>query len=435
MARTKATAKLALHGGPKAVTMTQELAAANRWPMIGDEERAAVNEAMSADNMYAPIAEFERDFAEYHGAKFALAQNNGTSTIHSAYFAVGVGPGDEVICPAYTWHLSVSQVLTLHAIPVFCDVDPVSFCISPEDIERKISPYTKAINVLHPFGAVAPMDEIMAVARRHGLPVIEDCSHAHGALYKGRKVGTIGDIGCFSLQGSKLMIAVEGGVLITDNEEYFERAVVLGHYERIPKLRAERYRKYYPDYPAAPTCFGYKYRIHPWAAALARVQLQKLEERNAARRRNLEYVTKGLAGLCEGFHPPYEAPGTRRTWLNYICQYHQEKMGGLTRDQFAEALNAEGLPASSGRTGYVPVYWNPLYEERNMWAQGCPFDCAHAHRRVEYRSGDCPEAEAIWKRTVGLPSFPQPCDPALLDQCLEAVAKVARNLAPGATRR
>ncbi|HUT74715.1 MAG TPA: DegT/DnrJ/EryC1/StrS family aminotransferase [Armatimonadota bacterium] len=422
--------KLAIHGGPQTVTMAAELAAANRWPNIGDEERAAVDEAMNRDDVYAPIAEFERDFAHYHDANFALAQNNGTSTLHSAYFAVGVEPGDEVLCPAYTWHLSVSQVLALHAIPVFCDVDPVNGCILPEDIERKISPYTKAINVLHPYGAVAPMDEIMAVARKHGLPVIEDCSHAHGALYRGKRVGTIGDIGCFSLQASKLMMAVEGGVLITDNEEYFERAVVLGHYERIPRLRSERYRKYCPGGENAPTCFGYKYRIHPWAAALARVQLRKLDEANAARRRNLEYLSEGLTGVCEGFEPPAEAPETRRTWLSYICQYHADRMGGVTREEFADALSAEGLPATRGRAGYAPVYWNPLYEERNMWAQGCPFDCAHSHRRVEYRRGDCPEAEAISRRTIGLPAFPLPCDRPLLDQCIEAVAKVGRNLVP-----
>lgn len=419
--------KLALLGGPKAVTLQDELAVANRWPLIEEDEREAVNAAMLEGDVYAPIAEFEKEFAEYHGVKFALAHNNGTSSLQAAYFAVGVQPGDEVICPAYTWHLSVSQILTLHAIPVFCDVDPKGACIDPEDIKRKLSPYTRAISVLHPFGCIAPMDEILAIAREHGIAVVEDCSHAHGALYRGRKVGTIGDVGCFSLQASKLMTALEGGVLITNNQECYERAVVLGHYERIPGLELPQYRKYYPDYPGAPTCLGYKYRIHPWAAALARAQLKKLEERNASRRRNLVYLTKGLKDLCDSLEPPYEAPETQRTWLNYICQYYQDKVDGLSRDRFVEALSAEGLPASSGRAGYLPVYWNPLYEERSVWAEGCPFDCPHSHRKVEYRRGDCPEAEAIWNRTVGLPSFPNPCAPALLDQCIEAVVKVIRN--------
>lgn len=418
--------KLALLGGHKIVTMAEELNAANEWPVFGEEEQAAVMEVMQSRNWYAATAELEKEFAAYTGSKFVLAQNNGTSTLQAAYFAAGVQPGDEVLCPAYTWHLSVSQILTLHAIPIFCDVDPRVGCIDPEDIKRKITPHTKAINVLHPFGAVAPMDEIMAIGREHGIPVIEDCSHAHGALYKGKKVGTIGDIGCFSLQCGKLMSAVEGGLLVTDNEEYYERAIVLGHYERIAGLKSEKYRKYIPEYPNAPTCFGYKYRMHPWAAAAARVQLRNLDRHNASRRKNLVYLTERLTGLHEGFVPAYEAPLTERTWLNYICQYDDDKMDGITRDRFVEAVGAEGLPASSGRAGYLPVYWNPLYEERDMWAADCPFNCAHSHRKIEYHRGDCPEAETIWKRTVGLPSFPHLCSQELLDQCVEAVAKVIR---------
>jgi dTDP-4-amino-4,6-dideoxygalactose transaminase len=407
--------------------MTDEMQAVDRWPLLDDEEYAAVEAAIRGYDLYAPIPALEAEFAAYHGAQYALAQNNGTSTLHAAYFAVGVQPGDEVLCPAYTWHLSVSPVLALHGIPVFYDVDPATGCPDPADIERRLTPRTKAINVLHAFGAVAPMDEIMALARAHNVAVIEDCSHAHGATYKGRKVGTIGDIGCFSLQAAKLMTAIEGGILITDNEEYYERAIVLGHYDRIPTLRSERYRKYYPDYPQAPTCFAHKYRMHPWAAALARAQLRKLDERNAARRRNLEYITAGIEKVTDALTPPPEAPGICRTWLNYICQYDAARLDGISRDRFVEALNAEGLPATAGRAGYTPVYWNPLYEERNMWAEGIPFDGPFVMHKVEYRRGDCPVAESIWQRTVGLPSFIHPCDRALLDQALEAIAKVVRN--------
>jgi dTDP-4-amino-4,6-dideoxygalactose transaminase len=418
---------LALRGGTPAVTMTEEMEAVNIWPLLDEDEYTAVEAAMRAKDVYASITEFEKEFAAYHGAQYSLAQNNGTSTLHAAYFAVGVEPGDEVLCPAYTWHLSVSPVLALHAIPVFYDVDPVTGCPDPVDIKRKISSRTKAINVLHAFGAVAPMDEIMAIAREHNVAVIEDASHAHGASYKGKKVGTIGDIGCFSLQAAKLMTAIEGGVLITDNEEYYDRCIVLGHYERISTLRSERYRKYLPDYPDAPTCFGHKYRMHPWAAALARVQLQKLDERNAVRRRNLEYMTAGITATTDALIPPPEAPGTCRTWLNYVCQYDESKLDNIPRDRVVEALCAEGLPANGGRAGYSPVYWNPLYEERNMWAEGIPFDGPFVTHKVEYRRGDCPVAESIWQRTIGLPSFIHRCDDALLDQSIEAIAKVVRH--------
>jgi len=422
--------KLALLGGPKAVTRVAELGQRGRWPNFTDEEKKAVCEVLDSGDVYAGIGKFEQEFAAYCGVRFAIAHNNGTSSIHSAYFAAGLQPGDEVLTSAYTWHLQVSQMLTLHAIPVFCDVDPKAACIDPEDIKRKISKRTKAIAVLHPFGAMAPMDEIVAIARQHGLVVIEDCSHAHGATYKGRKVGTLGDLGCFSLQASKLMTAIEAGVLVTDNEELYERACVLGHYERISKLKAEKYRKYCdpakPD--QAPTCFGFKYRMHPLAAAIARVQLRHLDDWTATRQRNMGYLTKRLAEVGDGiFEPAYEAPGTKRVWLNYICQYHADR-GGVPRERFIEALRAEGVPASTGRMGYLPVYWNPLYEERSMWAPGYPFDAPYVSRKVTYERGLCPEAERFWQRCVGLPVFHHPCSQELLDEIAQAVGKVVRNL-------
>ena len=425
--------KLAIHGGPKAIKREDELKRVSKWPVFGEEEKKAVLEVLESDNLYSPIGEFEREFASYMGVKYALATNNGTSAIHSAYFAVGVGPGDEVITSAYTWHLQVSQILALHAIPVFCDIDPKTACIDPDDIRRKITPRTKAIAVVHPYGAIAPMDEIVEIAREHGIAVIEDCSHAHGAKYKGRMVGTIGDIGCFSLQASKLMTAIEGGVMITNNEEYYERACVLGHYERIPSLKSEKYRRFYQrDKEMAPSCFGFKYRIHPLAAAIARVQLRHLDEWTKIRRRNMCYITKRLEEVGEenngAFEPPYESPECERVWLNYICQYYADKTG-VPRERFIDALNAEGLPANRGRTGYLPVYWNPIYEERvGMWGEGYPFDAPYVKRKVEYSRGLCPEAERFYKRTVGLPVLHHEASNELLDEYVEAVAKVLRNI-------
>jgi len=423
--------KLALFGGEPAFRRKEELGRASRWPAFGEEEKEAVLEVIEkGGGCYDVIGEFEKEFASYHGVKFALAHNNGTSSIHSAYFAVGVGPGDEVIVSAHTWHLQVSQILALHGIPVFCDIDPKDATIDPEDIERKITPRTKAIAIVHPYGALAPMDEIMDVARRHNLPVIEDCSHAHGAKYKGRKAGTIGDIGCFSLQASKLMTGIEGGVMITNNEEYYERACVLGHYERIPKLKNERYRRLCQgDKVQAPSCFGFKYRIHPLSAAMARVQLRHLDERNSVRRENMVYLTESLKGISDAFEPAYEAPGTERLWLNYICQYHADRAGGVPRDKFIKALAAEGLPVTLGRVGYVPVYWNPLYEERiSMWGEGYPFDAPYVSRKVVYRRGDCPRAESYVNRTIGLPVLHHPCDKGLIDEMAGAVAKVLHNI-------
>lgn len=421
--------ELALFGGPKALTHSDELAQMSCWPKFGEEEKTAVLSAMEGD-VYAPIAPFETEFRNYIGTQYAVATNNGTSAIHSAYFAAGVGPGDEVIVSPHTWHLQCSQILALHGIPVFCDVDPLDASMDPADIERRISDRTRAISVVHPYGAVADMDPIMDIARAHGLKVIEDCSHAHGATYKGRKVGSIGDIGCFSLQASKLMTAIEAGIMVTDDVECFERAILLGHYERVSALPDEKYNRFVqPQDEQAPTCFGFKYRMNPMAAALARVQLKHLDAMNATRRRNNLYIADRLATSGAGvITPPYERPGTQRTWLNFICNYHEET-AGVPRERYIEAVQAEGLAVTGGRAGYLPVYWNPLYEQRvSMWGPGYPFDAPAVTHKVSYDRGICPEAERIWKRGVNVPIMHWEASEALLDEVIEALVKPIRHI-------
>jgi dTDP-4-amino-4,6-dideoxygalactose transaminase len=421
---------LALNGGPKAITRTAELAAASRWPVYAEEEQQAVVAAMRSDNVYADTTKFEEEFAAYHGARYALAHCNGSSSIHAAYFAVGVQPGDEVITSPYTWHLQAGQILALHALPVFCDINPRSACIEPEEIRRNITPRTRAIVVVHPFGAVSPMDEIMAIAREHNIPVIEDCSHAHGATYKGQKVGTFGDIGCFSLQASKLMNAIEGGILITNSERYYARACALAHYDYLPKLSLEEYRRFHdPTKEQAPACFGFKYRINPLASAIARVQLSHLDEWNARRRRNMGYLTQRIAEVGRDvLLPPYESPDMVRTWLNYICIYTPERTG-VPRETFLKALQAEGLPATGGRQGYLPIYWNPLYEERvGIWGEGDPFDAPWVKEKIEYKRGLCPVTETLWRQCIGLPMLHWETRRELLDEIAYAIEKVVCNL-------
>jgi perosamine synthetase len=420
---------LAINGGPK--SFGTDISEFTAHPVMEREEIGAVVGLMTRNEIStAPLVrEFEREFAAYHGAQYAIGQCNGTSTLHSAYFAVGVGPGDEVITPAYTWHLGVGPIMAAHGIPVFADIDRKSLCVIPEDIERKITDRTKAIAVLHAYGHPAPMDEIMDVARRHNLPVIEDSSHAHGASYKGKLIGTWGDVGCFSLQGSKIMVGGEGGILITNNRKYYERAIALAHYERISELGSDSpYAKYAQDYPQPPGCFGFKYRMHPLAAAIALEQFRKLDRFKAIERENMRYLTAKLAGLHPAFQPAYEAPGADRVWLNYIC-YFDEKATGIARDRFVEALKAEGVDATAGRAGYLPLYWNPLYEDQDFWGKGCPFSCPFYGKEVSYpREGLCPNTEEMWKLTVGLPVFWNRTPTYVLDSMANAVAKVLGNL-------
>src|SRR5687767_12796929 len=229
--------QLAILGGQPAITLDQTEAA--RWPLIEAEETAAVQEVLASGELStSPVArQLEAEFAAYHGVRYALSANNGTAALHAAFFALGVGPGDEVISPAATYWATAVPVLNCGAIPVFADVDPETLCIDPSDVERRISPRTKAIVVMHAGGMPCEMDALLEIARRHGLRVVEDASHAHGALYKGRKVGTFGDVAAFSLQTSKLCPAGEGGILLTDDEAILRRATALGHYERLGRPR------------------------------------------------------------------------------------------------------------------------------------------------------------------------------------------------------
>jgi dTDP-4-amino-4,6-dideoxygalactose transaminase len=407
--------KLAIKSGDKAVTLSQS--EASLWPIIDDEmTEAVINQLQSREISFSDtIYKFEEEFAAYHGVKYALAHNNGTSSIHGALFAIDIGPGDEVITTSATFWGTYMPILTCQAIPVFCDIDPFTGCPDPEDIERCISKQTKAIIVVHLGGMPADMDAIMDIAKRHNLFVIEDCSHAHGASYKGKKIGSIGDIGCFSMQAGKLLPSGEGGVMITDNLEWYERAVCLGHYERISKLSDESYHKY------ASTCFGYKYRIAPISAAIARVSLKHLDERNKQRDDNVQYLMDGIAE-CEGVYPLKPSDGVFRGYYSRpFVRYADEELGGLPKEKFIEALQAEGVSVSSSAPG-GSNHLSAIFQERDHTA----FTRPEVKREVTYQKGDLPNSENPRKDLMTIPAFLGE-NKALLDQYIEAFRKVVIN--------
>jgi dTDP-4-amino-4,6-dideoxygalactose transaminase len=217
--KTTANSKLAVRGGSPAVEMEQD--AFFRWPLTGDEEVAAAEELIRRGELSISetTRQFEREFADYIGRKHGIATNNGTAAIHSSYFAAGIGPGDEVLAPTYTFWGSVMEIFWCGGVPVLCDCEEDTLGIDPADMERRITDRTKAVVVVHLWGLPSKVDEIRAVADRHGLKVIEDASHAHGAAYKGKKIGALTEIGAFSLQTSKLLPSGEGGILVTDDDE------------------------------------------------------------------------------------------------------------------------------------------------------------------------------------------------------------------------
>ena len=418
---SNASRPAALGGAPVFVqtVQTPEFPKLDNWKQMTEEE-AQVAYDMAARNELSggtPIVrEFEQEWRETIGTKYAITVMNGTASLYSAYFGLGVGPGDEVICPTYTWICTISPVMFLGARPVFCESDPETVMVDPEDIRRRITDKTAAIVVVHLWGNVCDMDAIMEVSRETGVPVIEDCSHAHGAMYKGRPCGSIGDVGCWSLQGSKPTSAGEGGVIATDSTEVFERACLIGQVNRMKgmDLVTEKYAKY------QPLGTGMKFRAHPLGIGIAQVQMRKLKELNARRAGYIEEVEAGLEEI-PGVKPVKVYEGAvRGGFYGFPIIHIPEEQDGLSTEAFVNALREEGLPAHL--SGY------PLLHRLPIFAEG--FDLYTRNRGPlcgdypGYKEGDFPVTEKMLETLVFLPVLSDPV-PDAAERVLGAIRKVA----------
>lgn len=416
--------KLAIFGGQPAVTIQKDF----RWPMISEEIVEAVAEVVRrgelSDTEYGePMRRIEEQWARYLGVEFALSRVDGTAALHSACFAAGLGPGDEVIVQSYTWIASAGCILAAGAVPVFAEIDPRTYTLDPADVERRITPRTRAILPVHLWGHPSEMDAIMRIARQHDLRVIEDASHAHGGLYKGRKVGTIGDIGCFSLQASKSLPAGEGGMMVTNDRRYFERALLLAQSPGRLKLhiQLDEHRRF------VETGFGaFKYRMNVVNAVIGRLLLPKLEELNAIRQNNMDYLTGRLAGI-PGLQLPYTAPNcTRGGFYGYPVLYKAEELDGLPMESFLQAVNAEGVPLKRDR--YPMLHLTPMYREHNPLGKGWPWSFSEATRAVTYEPGDLPVTESVYPRLLHIESWDKaaPCED-LFEQYALGIRKVVEH--------
>ncbi len=420
--------KLAIEGGPKAVTL-----ASPPWPVVGDAEIDAVAAAMrkSPDSWEylcsaaggGPTADFERAFAEFMGAEHAMCTSGGGPSLHIAVMAAGVEAGDEVIVSPYTWGQSVSCVLQQNAIPVFADIDPNTYTLDAASVEACVSPYTKAIVVVHLYGHPADMDAINAVARKHDLKVIEDCAQATGATYKGRRVGTLGDFGCFSIGDGKQMIGGEGGVLLTNDSRAYELANAFGQH---PARQSSQVRD--PELKRLTDSLIYTYRIHPLAAVIAQEQIPHLDAWNAERRANHTRLWDGLADI-PGVHPVTVAPECEHVYHMGSPTFAPEQVEGVSRGTYVKALGAEGVPIGMGYVGR-PIHLRPRIQEKEyFFGKGYPWTCAQ--REVTYAAGDCPVAEARCADTDltlgGGPAW-RGDQSALVGQILGAFEKVTGDL-------
>ena len=387
---------------PVFVQTAWEVTAEDTWEQVGEEEAKLVHEMALRNELSGgtpTVREFEEEFRAYHGTRFCLTTCNGSAALYSAYFGLGVGPGDEVICPSYTWICTIGPALLLGARPVFCEVDPRTLVMDAADVETRITEKTAAIVPVHLWGSVCDMDAIMEVGRKHGIPVIEDCSHAHGAEYGGRKVGAIGDAACFSLQGSKALSAGEGGALITNDEECFNRACLIGQANRWGlDLPGSRYQE------LQPLGLGMKLRSHPLGIGVALVQLRKLDDLNASRGAFIEEVEAGIADI-DCLDPLHVYPGAKRGgFYAFPLIYHPEKNGGVPTTEFLKRCEEVGLTCGDG--------WYPLLHQLPLFRDG--FDVFTRNRGPlgegysGYQTGNLPVTEDVRSRLVFPPVLTKP---------------------------
>lgn len=402
-------------GGPRAVT--GDARAANRWPILTEEDEAAVRNVLRDGDLSCPpvTGELEEDYRRRFGRRYALAHCNGSAALLAAFHALELRPGDEVLAPAATHWASVVPMLWTGALPVFCESEPERMGLDPADAERRITPRTKALVVVHLWGLPSKMTELLELARRHHLKLVEDASHAHGAAWRGRACGSLGDVSVFSLQSSKLAPAGEGGILLTDDETLYERAVCLGDIERILKLES-------PARRFAGTGFGLKTRLSPLSAAVARVQLGRLDERNARRNGHLVYLSERLERLgLHTFRPPAHV---ERVYFEFLVRYTPAPEG-LSLEALVEALRAEGCEVSLPR--YPLLHQQPLFTEGHF-AEVAGLAGRPDIRLPVYRPDALPRTEAASRQLVKLPSFPS-ADRILLDQYALAFEKVLSHAA------
>jgi dTDP-4-amino-4,6-dideoxygalactose transaminase len=399
-------------------TQEQKPESPDRWRQMTEEEAQLAYDMTLRNELSggtATVRQVEEEFAKFCNVRYCMSVCNGSSALYTAYFGVGLGPGDEIICPTYTWICTIGPALLLGARPVFCEIDAATLLADPQDIRRRITPKTKAIVVVHLWGWVCDMDAIMQIGREHGIPVIEDCSHAHGARYRGQPVGGIGDIGAFSLQGSKPVSAGEGGMVVSNNAEYFERAVLVSQCNRMGGLDlvTERYEDY------QPLGLGMKLRSHPVAIGIAGVQLRRLPALNEGRRKWVEAVEAGLADV-PGLSPLRRYDGAEPGgFYSFPLIHHPEKTGGMSTADFIAALRAEGLKAGGG--GYGLLHRLLLFEKGfDVFTRGRGPLCGDYRG---YKQGDLPVSEEVHERIVSLPPYTDPA-PGLAEKYLEAIHKV-----------
>lgn len=417
--------KLAINGGKKTVPDGLRI----KWPIVTDEDKEQVVKTLDEETLHGPyvseVVALEKDFADYIGTKYCIATNSGTAALHMAIAAAGIGPGDEVITAAFTFLSSATSVLHHNGIPVFVDIDPRTFNIDPGKIEEKITPRTRAIIPVHIHGLPADMDRINQIAKEHNLVVIEDACQAPGAIYRGKKVGNFGEMAAFSLNVTKNLPGIEGGLFVTSNKKFRDEANMVRMFgEEIKPGEKRKYNAY---------GMGWMYRTNGMSAAFARSQFKKLDRYNANAQKNAKFLSKHLAEI-KGVIPPFIPEGRISVYHKYRVRFDLSKLGidiesSKFRDKVVKALRSEGVDVALWQL--LPVPGQTLFQLKEGYGRGCPWSCPYYNKEIKYDIRDYPQTvkllgESFVVCSESYPIYAQKLE--LMKYYVEAFHKVFDNL-------
>jgi len=410
--------ELAIFGGPKTVPSGM----VKTWPPLTQADRKAVMSVFDSNILHGTSAPqalaLQEEWAKYVGVKYCLVTNSGTSALHMAIASAGIGPGDEVIVPAFTYWSSAAAVLHQNAIPVFADIEPKIFCIDPAKVEEQITNRTKAIMPVHIHGMPCDMGPIMKIAKKHNLLVIGDACQAHGAKYKNKMVGSIEDAAAFSTNRSKNLSSGEGGLFTTNKEDYFNVAKMLREFGEVVVQDKER------EYNAYG--LGWMYRSHEFVNAFCRTQLKRLPRYNARRKEFAEFLTAKLANI-PGVKGPYTPKDREPVYFSYIVKFCPQEVGlDVSAERFKTAaqkvLAAEGISLGQWQTRPVPA--QSVFQEKKGYGKGCPWSCSFYGHQIKYRGKDYPETVKFIAEHAYLAGVHPPNTLALMKRYVEGFKKV-----------
>jgi len=373
---------------------------------LSNEEKEAVIKVMESQMLTllhgTYVKKFEEDFAKYIGVKHAIGVNTGTAALHIALAALDIGPGDEVIVPPFTFIATASSILHNNAIPIFADIDPKSYTLDPQSVQEKITEKTKAIIPVHLAGISADMEAINNIAEKFDIHIIEDAAQSVGTECNGKKVGSIGSLGCFSFYPSKNITTGEGGMITTNNDELAEQCRLIRHHGEPSWYVYNR--------------LGYNYRMTEIQGAIGGVQLTKLPEFIKIRNKNAEFLSSSvdqIEGITSPFVPEYCKPA-----FNYwIGRLNSQKMN-ISKEQFLERFPKSKILYPK------PLYKTKLFQEKIAYPKGCPWSCPFYGKEIDYKSIALPNVELITTEIFALDIHPK-----MTQQELEEAVRIMRKLA------